>query len=77
MMVIYKLFNILDLIIFFNNSSFNISVCTSLIQNSERYEEENGGSRIRIDVLTQLCAMYPPAALVIRAKCVRNCLISN
>lgn len=47
-------------------------VCTSLIQNSERYEEENGGSRIRMDVLTQLCAMYPPAALVIRAKCVRQ-----
>lgn len=46
-------------------------VCTSLIQNSERYEEENGGSRIRMDVLTQLSAMYPPAALVIRAKCVR------
>ncbi|CAI6365811.1 unnamed protein product [Macrosiphum euphorbiae] len=45
-------------------------VCTSLIQNSERYEEENGGSRIRMEVLTQLSAMYPPAALVIRAKCV-------
>lgn len=52
-------------------------VCTSLIQNSERYEEENGGSRIRMDVLIQLCAMYPPAALVIRAKCVRQFLTNN
>lgn len=57
----------------FNTFCFTIFlVCTSLIQNSERYEEENGGSRIRMDVLTQLCAMYPPAALVIRAKCVRK-----
>lgn len=52
-------------------------VCTSLIQNSERYEEENGGSRIRMEVLIQLCAMYPPAALVIRAKCVNKFLINN
>ncbi|RZF41357.1 hypothetical protein LSTR_LSTR000071 [Laodelphax striatellus] len=48
-------------------------VCTSLIANAERLDEENGGSRIRMQALTMLCQMNPAQTLAVRAKCVEMC----
>lgn len=48
-------------------------VCTSLIANGERQEEDNVGSRTRIQALSMLCQMNPSQALAIRAKCVELC----
>lgn len=47
----------------------------SLIQNSDKTEDENGGTKIRMETLTALCKMYPQAAYVIRSKCV--CITNN
>lgn len=52
--------------------SFN-EVCTSLITNAERQDEENGGGRIRMHALSLLCQMNPSQALAVRAKCVEMC----
>lgn len=50
---------------------FSLSVvCTSIIQNSDKIEDENGGTRIRMETLTALCKMYPQGAYVVRSKCV-------
>lgn len=48
-------------------------VCTSLIANGERQEEDNIGGRIRMQALSMLCQMNPVQALAIRAKCVELC----
>lgn len=48
-------------------------VCTSLIANGERQEEDNVGGRIRMQALSMLCQMNPVQALAIRAKCVELC----
>ncbi|XP_071448160.1 integrator complex subunit 2 [Hetaerina americana] len=48
-------------------------VCTSLIANGERQEEENIGGRIRMQALSMLCQMNPVQFLAIRAKCVELC----
>ncbi|XP_075220865.1 integrator complex subunit 2 isoform X2 [Lycorma delicatula] len=48
-------------------------VCTNLISNAERQEEENGGGRIRMQALTMLCQMNPSQTLAVRAKCVEMC----
>jgi hypothetical protein len=51
-------------------------VCTSLIANGERQEEDNVGGRIRMQALSMLCQMNPVQALAIRAKCVcTSCFI--
>ena len=47
-----------------------ITVCTSLIANGERQEEDNIGGRIRMQALSMLCQMNPVQALAIRSKCV-------
>ncbi|XP_068086623.1 integrator complex subunit 2 [Anabrus simplex] len=48
-------------------------VCTSLIANGERQEEDNVGGKIRMQALSMLCHMNPIQALAIRAKCVELC----
>ncbi|XP_065215851.1 integrator complex subunit 2 [Planococcus citri] len=48
-------------------------VCMNLIQNSDKIEDENGGTKIRMETLTALCRMYPEGAYVIRSKCVELC----
>lgn len=47
----------------------------SLIQNSDKIEDENGGTKIRMETLTALCRMYPEGAYVIRSKCVSYLII--
>jgi len=55
---------------------FYVLVCTSLIANGERQEEDNVGGRIRMQSLSMLCQMNPVQALAIRAKCVcTNCFV--
>ncbi|KAK7576672.1 hypothetical protein V9T40_012958 [Parthenolecanium corni] len=56
-----------------NNPDCFYDVCTSLIQNSDKIEDENGGTRIRMETLTALCKMYPQGAYVVRSKCVELC----
>ncbi|GLH03424.1 Integrator complex subunit 2 [Gryllus bimaculatus] len=48
-------------------------VCTSLISNAERQEEETAVGRVRMQALTLLCQMNPVQALAVRAKCVELC----
>ncbi|KAG8239355.1 hypothetical protein J437_LFUL018609, partial [Ladona fulva] len=48
-------------------------VCTHIIANGERQEEENTGGRIRMKALSLLCQMNPVQFLAIRAKCVELC----
>lgn len=45
-------------------------VCTALIANGERQDEESTGGKIRNKTLRMLCQMNPSQALMIRAKCV-------
>ena len=56
--------------ILFLNVDIFISVCTSLIANGERQEEEGLSSRTRMKALSMLCHMNPGQALSVRAKCV-------
>lgn len=48
-------------------------VCTSLISNGDRQEEETAVGRVRMQALTLLCQMNPVQALAVRAKCVELC----
>uniref|UniRef100_A0A8D9APX7 Integrator complex subunit 2 n=1 Tax=Cacopsylla melanoneura TaxID=428564 RepID=A0A8D9APX7_9HEMI len=48
-------------------------VCKSLISNSDRLEEDNGGSKIRMQTMSMLCKMYPPGSHIVRAQCVELC----
>lgn len=45
-------------------------VCTALITNGEKQEEESTSNRIRMQTLSMLCQMNPLQALSIRSKCV-------
>ncbi|XP_026287192.1 integrator complex subunit 2 [Frankliniella occidentalis] len=48
-------------------------VCTALITNGEKQEEESLSNRIRMQTLSMLCQMNPLQALSIRSKCVELC----
>lgn len=48
-------------------------VCKSLISNSDRLEEDNGGSKIRMTTMSMLCKMYPPGSYIVRTQCVELC----
>lgn len=45
-------------------------MCTALITNGEKQEEESLSNRIRMQTLSMLCQMNPLQALSIRSKCV-------
>ncbi|XP_075049830.1 integrator complex subunit 2-like [Mixophyes fleayi] len=52
--------------------SFN-EVCSSLIKNGERQDEESAGGRRRTEALRQLCKMNPSQALKVRGMVVEEC----
>lgn len=52
------------------------TVCQSLINNGERYEEEAFLGRARLEALRALCRMCPSQLLMIRLKCVSNVKIA-
>jgi len=51
---------------------FLILVCTNLIANGDRQEDEGPGFQARMKALRMLCQMNPSQALAVRDKCVRD-----
>ncbi|KAL0266334.1 UNVERIFIED_CONTAM: hypothetical protein PYX00_008909 [Menopon gallinae] len=56
-----------------NSPDYFREVCTALIANGERQDEDSIGGKIRNKTLRMLCQMNPSQALMIRAKCVEFC----
>ncbi|XP_064619971.1 integrator complex subunit 2-like [Lineus longissimus] len=54
-----------------------LEVCTSLVMNGEKQEEESLGGRKRSDALQMLCEMNPAQILHVRAICVSNCRLPS